>query len=77
MKPLSQVTEEVQLMDLARCWPDEADQILVILFSIHKQAKNLILNGDHTKGNEQRHSNNGKPTAKERLGKILKEQLGT
>jgi hypothetical protein len=46
-KPLSQITEETQLMQLSRIYPNDADAIQAIEYSISVQAKNLILNGDH------------------------------
>jgi hypothetical protein len=52
-KPLTPSTAQVQLMDLERFGPEEAKQ--VILFSISKQAKNLLTNGDH----KPRQSNGG------------------
>lgn len=47
-QPLTPTSEEVALMELARCYPgDEGQQIAAIEFSILRGAKNLILNGDH------------------------------
>jgi hypothetical protein len=46
-KPLSQITEETQLMQLSRIYPNDEDAIQAIEYSISVQAKNLILNGDH------------------------------
>jgi hypothetical protein len=46
-KPLSQITEETQLMQLGRIYPNDEDAIQAIEYSISVQAKNLILNGDH------------------------------
>jgi hypothetical protein len=44
--PITPASEEVMLYELARFTTDEA--IAVVRFSVLKQAKNLILNGDHS-----------------------------
>lgn len=47
-QPLTPTAEDAALMELARCFPDdEESQIAAIEFSILRDAKNLILNGDH------------------------------
>ena len=46
-KPLKPSAEDAQLMELVRCFPDEADRIAAVAYSIARQAKNLITNGDH------------------------------
>jgi hypothetical protein len=46
-KPLSQITEDTQLMQLSRIYPNDEEAIQAIEYSISVQAKNLILNGDH------------------------------
>lgn len=48
-KPLNVISEEEQLMRLSSHPVTEA--IDIVKFSIHRQAKNLILNGDHKKAN--------------------------
>jgi hypothetical protein len=48
-KPISSITEEMQLMELGRVFPVDSDAIAAIEYSILVQAKNLILNGDHAK----------------------------
>jgi 5-methylcytosine-specific restriction endonuclease McrA len=53
-KPLAPAAEEVQLMNLGRCFATEEERIGAILFSIERQARNLILNGDHKRQNESR-----------------------
>ena len=58
-KPLSQITEETQLMQLGRIYPNDEDAIQAIEYSISVQAKNLILNGDH-KPKPQSYSHSGK-----------------
>jgi hypothetical protein len=58
-KPLSQITEETQLMQLGRIYPNDEDAIQAIEYSISVQAKNLILNGDHKpKTRKFEHPNN-------------------
>ena len=57
-KPLSQVTEETQLMQLGRIYPNDDDAIQAVEYSISVQAKNLILNGDH-KPKPQSYSSGG------------------
>jgi hypothetical protein len=58
-KPLSPITEEMQLMQLDRIFPDDADAIEAVEYSISVQAKNLILNGDHKpKTRKFEHPNN-------------------
>lgn len=46
-KPLSEITEHAQLMDLDRMFDTDEDRVEAINYSIRVQAKNLILNGDH------------------------------
>jgi hypothetical protein len=60
---LSQITEETQLMQLSRIYPNDEEAIQAIEYSISVQAKNLILNGDH-KPKPQSFSNSGSKQAK-------------
>ena len=53
-KPLAPAAEEVQLMNLGRCFSTEEERIGAVLFSIERQARNLITNGDHKRQNESR-----------------------
>ena len=46
-KPLTPTSEDAILMELDRRYPDESEKIEVVQFSIMRQAKNLILTGDH------------------------------
>jgi DNA-binding Lrp family transcriptional regulator len=46
-KPLTDTTEESQVMALSQVAENEVDAIAIVEFSITKQAKNLILSGDH------------------------------
>jgi len=62
-KPLSQITEETQLMQLGRIYPNDEEAIQAIEYSISVQAKNLILNGDH-KPKQQSFSNASSKQAK-------------
>lgn len=56
-QPLTPTAEDAALMELARCFPDdEESQIAAIEFSILRDAKNLILNGDHRAKASQRDS---------------------
>jgi hypothetical protein len=54
--PVTSSAEEIMLYELARFSTEEA--IAVVRFSVLKQAKNLILNGDH-KPKQQSQSNHG------------------
>jgi|688.fasta_scaffold432621_1 hypothetical protein len=52
-KPLAPAAEEVQLMNLGRCFDSDEERIAAVLFSIERQARNLITNGDHKRYNEK------------------------
>jgi hypothetical protein len=58
-KPLAPAAEEVQLMNLGRCFTTDEDRIAAVLFSIERQARNLITNGDHKRYNERQSFSGG------------------
>ncbi|MFY7700492.1 MAG: hypothetical protein ACOVQH_09495 [Burkholderiaceae bacterium] len=69
-KPLSPITEEMQLMQLDRIFPDDADAIAAVEYSILVQAKNLILNGDHAKPSNKPKPANHKLSDDELFSKV-------
>ena len=72
-KPLSQITEETQLMQLGRIYPNDEDAIQAVEYSISVQAKNLILNGDHKPKPQSYSSGGGKqPKSNDDLLRDLK-----
>lgn len=72
-KPLSQITEETQLMQLGRIYPNDDDAIQAVEYSISVQAKNLILNGDHKPKPQSYSSGGGKqPKSNDDLLRNLK-----
>jgi hypothetical protein len=46
-KPLTETAEEAQIMELSRLASDTADAIAIVRFSMQKDSKNLLMNGDH------------------------------
>lgn len=68
LAPLGAIEADSQQMELSRCFPDEADQIAAVEFSIARGAKNLITNGDHKRAPPKTSGGNQGQTAFERVG---------